>query len=217
VFAVNPWHYLPLALLGLLVLAHPAGAQTPEPPGEGVVIATMRSFRIPFRIEPGPSTLSEIELYCSTDEGKTWRKCATASPEQCAFECFTAPQDGLYWFAARSLDMAGRARLMEVGLKVLVDTRTPLAQLPPPGMPQPVSVPLPGSDWDQTGNVFPWGETVPRPPVSQPAPAAALRQTSRPSCQTNLTVCIPGAARLSLRVEWVWPSKSLPEANAPPR
>jgi hypothetical protein len=93
-----------------------------------------RSFRIPFQTQTGERRIREVQLYYSTDQGRTWQQYATATPEQGYFPQFNAPQDGTYWFSVRTLDIQGRLNPpsndgFRAGLKVLVDTVRPTVQL----------------------------------------------------------------------------------------
>jgi beta-lactamase regulating signal transducer with metallopeptidase domain len=79
-------------------------------PSPSTVILTVnhRAFKLPIAIDPSQRPrLKELILYASTDEGRTWRQAAVASPDQDAF-LFTAPADGLYWFTVRTVDQEGR-------------------------------------------------------------------------------------------------------------
>jgi hypothetical protein len=56
-----------------------------------------RYFEIPIIVRE--SRLEEIDsliLYCSTDDGKTWKKVKTASPHKKSFT-YRVPKDGTYW------------------------------------------------------------------------------------------------------------------------
>lgn len=68
-----------------------------------------RRFRIPFEVAPADrSRVAELRLVVSGDLGRTWRPAGTARPDESAFPTFTAPWDGEFWFAVRTLDQAGR-------------------------------------------------------------------------------------------------------------
>ncbi len=131
----GPWLSACLLLaLPFLILAQ---APTEEP---RLIPSKERSFRIPFQTsQPNDRRLREVQLFVSTDQGRTWRLSANAAPEQGFFQQFTAPQDGLYWFAVRTIDLQGRSypatdAELRAGLKVLVDTVPPvvfLEALPP--------------------------------------------------------------------------------------
>jgi len=119
-------------LLSALSLVSAVAAQA----GDDVRVSPSkdRTFRIPFQTQPGDRRLREIQLYYSADQGRTWRHYATATPEQGYFQQFTAPQDGTYWFAVRTVDQQGRVNPptddgLRAGLKVLVDTQRPVVNL----------------------------------------------------------------------------------------
>src|SRR5262245_37704634 len=82
-----------LAVVLVPVLVAPAAADevrvTPSPE---------RTFRNPLPTQPNERRLREVQLMTSTDQGRTWRQGATATPEQGYFQQFTTPQDGMYWF-----------------------------------------------------------------------------------------------------------------------
>jgi hypothetical protein len=94
-------------------------------------------FRIPFQADVG-GRIKQLQLYVSQDQGKSWHPVVTVTPEQRHFD-FRAPQDGLYWFAVRTVDQDNRAFPLSMegvqpGLRVVVDTRPPvihLTALPP--------------------------------------------------------------------------------------
>jgi len=124
---------------GLLCIAPLLHAQAPD--DVRVTPSKDRSFRIPFQTQPNDRRLREVQLMVSTDQGRSWRLTATATPEQGFFQQFNAPQDGSFWFAVRTVDVQGRSFPptddgLRAGLKVLVDTVPPtlaLEALPPQG------------------------------------------------------------------------------------
>src|SRR5262245_17063952 len=66
-----------------------------------------RSFRVPFQVPAGERRLREVQLWVSDNQGQSWREAGRAAPEQGYFSQFTAVQDGLYWFAVRTVDQQG--------------------------------------------------------------------------------------------------------------
>lgn len=101
----------------------------------GAQLAYTRSpvFKIPFSPEGTERRWRQVELYSSTDQGRTWNKQATVGPETGSF-VYTASQDGLYWFATRTVDFDGRSfpATMDSAvpqLKVIVDTQPPALTL----------------------------------------------------------------------------------------
>jgi len=122
--------WLTLLGLGVLLTATPAGAQAPA---DELTYSQKQVFRIPFQAEAGPTRLKEVQLYYSTDQGRTWQPYASAAPEQGWFK-FTAERDGLYWFAVRTLDADGRPFPASMegarpGLRVVVDSQPPVIDL----------------------------------------------------------------------------------------
>src|SRR5262249_41673049 len=101
--------------------------------------------KIPFTAGPGKQNLKQLQLYVSTDRGKTWQPSATAGPDQKYFQ-FLTDRDGLFWFTVQTQDMEGVyfPKSLEgatPSLKVLVDTVPPTVKLDPlPGKENAVGV-----------------------------------------------------------------------------
>jgi hypothetical protein len=97
-----------------------------------------RQFRIPFN--PPSSNIKQLQLYVSTDQGKTWVPSATAPPDQKHFR-FISEKDGYFWFTVQTTDLDNKlypANLdnAQPSLKVIIDTVPPriaLQPLPPRG------------------------------------------------------------------------------------
>jgi hypothetical protein len=107
-------------------LLWPAGAiaQTPQP-----VVWGEEAFVIPYQWSSAadPARTRAVELYASTDRGRTWQKISEAQPSVRYFT-YRAPQDGEYSFAIRTIDTAGNAwpaEPMRPELQVVVDTTGP--------------------------------------------------------------------------------------------
>jgi RNA polymerase sigma factor (sigma-70 family) len=106
--------------------------------GDGnVYYSRARSFRIPFEVQEKGQRVSEVVLYVSTDQGKTYQMVESTPPGKLSF-VFTAPQDGTYWFVVQVKDEKGNPepstdRLLHTppGLKVCVDTKPPVVKLMP--------------------------------------------------------------------------------------
>ncbi len=118
-------------LLVCLSFLHAQGADEPK-----LTPSKERTFRIPFQTQPNERNLREVRLYYSTDQGRAWQLFDTAGPSQGFFKNFTATVDGPYWFAVRTVDLAGRLYPptddgFRPGLKVLVDTLPPAVILRP--------------------------------------------------------------------------------------
>jgi hypothetical protein len=125
-------------LLLLLVVPLPGLSPTPAAAQEvarDVLYSNYRHFRIPFQAGPGKERLKQLQLFYSTDQGRTWQPSAVAPPDQEFFR-FICTQDGLYWFTVQTVDRDGRAfpatlEGAQPSLKVVVDTQPPVVQLRP--------------------------------------------------------------------------------------
>jgi hypothetical protein len=120
---------LPLFLLPGLLFGQLPGQNPIE------TTANRREFRIPFSPVPAAQNLKQLQLFVSTDQGRTWFPSAIVAPDQQKFN-FVADRDGTYWFAVQTLDLQGKAfpPTMEgvaPTLKVIVDTQPPVVQLQP--------------------------------------------------------------------------------------
>jgi hypothetical protein len=98
-----------------------------------VIYSRYHHFRIPFQAGPGEQRLKQLQLFYSTDRGRTWQPSAIAPPEQRHFR-FISERDGLYWFAVQTLDQDGRyfpptLDGAQPSLKVIVDTQPPAVSL----------------------------------------------------------------------------------------
>jgi hypothetical protein len=93
-----------------------------------------RSFSIPINITGGQKEkISEIELFVSTDEGKTWNKTSVIPPEKGGFS-YTAATDGMYWFKVCTVDKAGNREPNDIYKqgrveKIFVDTLPPTLRI----------------------------------------------------------------------------------------
>jgi hypothetical protein len=87
-------------------------------------------FKIPIRIKPEThNDISELRLFCSQDEGKTWHQVGVAKPTQDGF-LFTAKGDGKYWFSVAVVNQKNIQDPLDpmaapVGQKIIVDTTKP--------------------------------------------------------------------------------------------
>ena len=74
----------------------------------------------------------EIRLYTSLDRGVQWQHVRSVRPETGRFD-FQARDDGEYWFAVRTLDASNqlhpRGDITEAGLKVVVDSKSPVLEI----------------------------------------------------------------------------------------
>jgi hypothetical protein len=118
-----------LLTVGVLPGVGPVSAQEAAPTTTHSKFAV---FQIPFKTD-APQRLKQIQLYVSTDRGQTWRQASVVTPDRKAFD-YTAQQDGVYWFAVRTVDVDNRAYPLTMenvppGLIVNVDTTPPVARL----------------------------------------------------------------------------------------
>jgi hypothetical protein len=129
-----------LPMLAVLPVLHaPARGQAPIHPQN--LYYKQRQINIPFAPDAAEAhRLKQLQLYYSTDQGRTWQLGATAAPDQKRFN-FTAEGDGLYLFAVQTTDLQKRnypdklEALVPV-LRVVFDTVPPvvnLKALPPRG------------------------------------------------------------------------------------
>lgn len=88
-------------------------------------------FRIPFRYDAAEMQrlgAGEVRLYASNNQGRGWRQVQSVAPRKARFD-FSAPGDGQYWFAVRTVDARGQLHpggpVAQPGLMVIVDTTAP--------------------------------------------------------------------------------------------
>jgi hypothetical protein len=104
-----------------------------QDPGGGVLYCHWRQFKIPFKNDPKTGPIAQVRLYVSRDQGSNWSYTATAPAEDQHFS-YNASQDGLYWFAAQTVDFQGKLYPptldgLRPSLKVVVDTTPPTVQI----------------------------------------------------------------------------------------
>jgi hypothetical protein len=91
-------------------------------------------IEIPFNIDPArQSEIAALELYVSTNEGRSWAKAGVARANQTSFY-YTAYADSFYWFTVRVIDKQNRREPEDLSTapilqKVLVDTLKPEVRL----------------------------------------------------------------------------------------
>ena len=111
------------------------GQRAPQPAIRRTTRQTQ--FNIPFSLSRSSDQVKEVRLYVSLDRGRTWRLAQAKSPADKGFPVRT-PSDGIYWFASRTIDQAGRTwpqGELAPELEVWVDTTQP--QLDLRAAPQP--------------------------------------------------------------------------------
>jgi hypothetical protein len=88
------------------------------------------SFAIPIRFAADKrSSIKELRLYVSRDQGATWALEDRATPDKSSFR-YTTSTDGQYWFIVVIIDQQNHQDPVDiwqapVGLRMLVDTRKP--------------------------------------------------------------------------------------------
>lgn len=119
-------------LMALGVLLPGGSIWGQQNPASAINYSRFTLFRIPFQADTS-GRFKQIQLYVSQDQGKSWHPVVTVTPDQRYFD-FRASQDGLYWFAVRTVDQDNRAFPLTMtgvqpGLRVFVDTRPPVIRL----------------------------------------------------------------------------------------
>lgn len=119
-----------VACAWLTVLTSGLAAWAVEKPFGNLFYHPSAGFQIPFEIDPADKPfVKSIELYVSSDLGKSWRLSTATTPNSKAFK-FRATGDGEYWFAVRTLDVEGRYNPSDdkpivPGWRVVVDSKKP--------------------------------------------------------------------------------------------
>jgi hypothetical protein len=75
----------------------------PTLPKPKFLATNLKAFGIPFRINAENESFIEVQLYVSTDQGKSWRFYGRQSTDKTNFP-FEADGDGDYWFAIKTLN-----------------------------------------------------------------------------------------------------------------
>lgn len=97
---------------------------TPQAPD--VLVTHQREMSLPFQISRN-TDITELRLYVTRDNSRTWELAARATPKQKHF-VYHAPDDGLYGFTVQAIDRDAQ-ELPEPGptpnvmLRILVDTK----------------------------------------------------------------------------------------------
>jgi len=101
---------------------------------DDVVHMSTRGFQIPIVVKPDRrADVRELYLYCSKDQGRTWQRCAIATPDRKGFE-FNADTDGIHFFSVAVKDRRGyedppNINLAPVGQKICIDTVKPVVKI----------------------------------------------------------------------------------------
>ena len=108
-----------------LLLTALAGASPGAIPDDVYPMKDTR-FEIPIKVEPARrGDIARIELYISTDQGRTWQQRGSVAPDTPSFP-FLAKADGTYWFSIVVIDKNNNREPRDiytapVGMKVLID------------------------------------------------------------------------------------------------
>jgi Tetratricopeptide repeat len=91
----------------LCILLTAAVSYGATPPSRHLIptVSTQR-FEIAYELEGGPESATTVELWYTTDEGRTWKNHGTVRPNESAVE-FTAPEEGLYGFYIIAANQSG--------------------------------------------------------------------------------------------------------------
>jgi len=93
-----------------------------------------RNLRVPIGIHPSKrAQISQLVLYVSSDQGKSWHQEAVVPPENDEF-LFYAPFDGMYWLRVATVNKQGKQEPEDVtkgapDQKVLIDTLKPMIRI----------------------------------------------------------------------------------------
>lgn len=98
----------------------------------GKIYCRSRRFLVPYEAaDAGPSGISAVRLYYTTDGGRSWTLYAERPEAKGSFE-FVAPADGTYGFTVQALDKAGNVERKDgptantkPEIQVAVDTKAP--------------------------------------------------------------------------------------------
>ncbi|QEG43274.1 hypothetical protein [Roseimaritima ulvae] len=104
-----------------------APAQRPTGQAPNGIFLNMPQFEIPFSVAATGTQPQEVHLYMSRDAGARWELFARQPASSRNFP-FSAPADGDYWFATRTIDSNGAAHPsgpVQPQLRVTVDTVNP--------------------------------------------------------------------------------------------
>lgn len=118
--------------LGTLTMAWALLSVGATPPSDTYPM-NERHISIPIRFDAAKrQEIRELDLYCSRDQGLTWKQESVATPSQDSFQ-FYAPTDGTYWFSLVVKNQKGDTdppgldlNHLAPSLKVIVDTQKPI-------------------------------------------------------------------------------------------
>lgn len=131
------WLVVGLGLALVVGCPAPSLAQTtPAPPASKLLWSKARGFRIPVTLSSKtPGRVRELILHVSDDQGYTWKRAKTTTPDTPEFQ-MRVSHDGEYWFAVQTQDVDGKlypsgAKQIEPTLRVIVDSTKPAIRLEP--------------------------------------------------------------------------------------
>src|SRR5262249_50997863 len=93
-----------------------------------------KHLKVPIDIRPARrQEISQLLLYVSDDQGRTWRQQASVAADKDAF-LFYAPGDGQYWLRVAALDLKGVQEPADVSRgppdqKILIDSTRPVIRI----------------------------------------------------------------------------------------
>lgn len=99
-----------------------------------VYITNQRNQKIPVELPPaGRQTVSQLRLYASTDQGRSWQQVDAITPDKDGF-VFLAKNDGSYWFRVAAVNLQGRQEPENIyqgapDQKMIVDTVKPMIDM----------------------------------------------------------------------------------------
>ncbi|MGN6548102.1 MAG: hypothetical protein ACTHK7_23910, partial [Aureliella sp.] len=108
----------------------PAGLQNISSADSGPIqYLPFAHFSIPFEVDPSGPVPREVHLWVSPDQGRSWLKYASTTPDKRSFE-FHAAAEGEYLFAVQTGDGQGESALAaSPPMRVLIDATQPELQL----------------------------------------------------------------------------------------
>ncbi|MGB7342637.1 MAG: hypothetical protein WBD20_00340 [Pirellulaceae bacterium] len=121
---------LPAAIDSLPINSGKSKSPQPIDLSDSVILNT-RSFGIPFNVDNAGSRPVEVQLFVSHGAKSEWKLLESKPPSVKEFQ-FKGTNDGVYWFATRTIDSAGNAspqHNLSPQLRVFVDTSKPNVKL----------------------------------------------------------------------------------------
>jgi hypothetical protein len=107
-----------------------------QEPAAGTIFFQKLQLRIPFPSQENDPNIKQFRLFVSTDQGNTW-KLSTSVGRNANHFLYTAPQDGLYWFAMQvegnngAFYPASEREFKKDILRVIIDSTPPMVRVQP--------------------------------------------------------------------------------------